>query len=205
VGRTLLSDAVDVDLGFCGERAGRVQHRGRAALQRRVKGERVEQAFQACMKEAPRRAGFSRRGTSTQRGDSRPFDKLRTGPQLSTGPGSSLRHKVPQGPMKIARQFTGGNAQPQTPTASRRDARPHRTAAETWSRARPTLIPARSIDSHLSKTTKGGAGFFSAQGDGKFKAGPAPSAETMPVPLTQSSYRIGHKAHWTSKWTRVFG
>jgi hypothetical protein len=37
--------------------------------------------------------------------------------------------------MKIARQFTGGNAQHQTPTASRSDST---TAAETWSRARPT-------------------------------------------------------------------
>jgi hypothetical protein len=40
--------------------------------------------------------------------------------------------------MKIARKFTGGNAQHQTPTASRRDARAYRTAAETWSKARPT-------------------------------------------------------------------
>jgi hypothetical protein len=65
-----------------------MQYRGRAALQRRVKGERVEQAFQACMKEVPRRAGFSRRSTSTANvGTSRP----------STGPGSSLRYKVPEG------------------------------------------------------------------------------------------------------------
>lgn len=121
MGRTPLSNAVDVDLGFCGERPGRMQYRGRA-LQRREKGKRVEQAVQAWAKEAPRIVGFSRRGTSTQRGESRSFDKLRTGPQLSTGPGSSLRHKVPKGRMKIARQFTGGNAQHQTPTASRRDA-----------------------------------------------------------------------------------
>jgi len=77
--------------------------------------------------------------------------------------------------MKIARQFTGGNAQPQTPTASRRDARAHRTATETWSRAPPTLIPARSIDSHLSKTAKGGAAiFFPAQATAKAKVGQPP-------------------------------
>ena len=66
------------------------------------------------------------------------------------------RHKVPEGPMKIARQFTGGTAQHQTPTASQRDARQHSTATETCPKARPTLIPARSIDYHLSKTAKGG-------------------------------------------------
>jgi hypothetical protein len=109
-----------------------VQHRGRAALQRRVKGEMVEQAFQACAKEAPRIAGFSRRGTSTQCRDSRPIDKLRAGSRLSTGPGSLGRPNVPKGRMKIARQFTGGNAQHQTPTASRRDARAHHAATKTW-------------------------------------------------------------------------
>jgi hypothetical protein len=171
VGQTLPSDADDVDLGFCGERAGRVQHRGRAALQRRVKGERVEQAFQACMKEAPRRAGFSRRGTSNGKsGDSRPFDKVRTGPQLSTGPGSSLRHKVPEGRMKIARQFTGGNAPHQTPTASRKG-RP---------RARPTphTRPQRRLPPFENRE-RWGSRCLSGISDSEGKGAPAP--EVVPT------------------------
>jgi hypothetical protein len=135
-----------------------MQYRGRAALQRREKGKRVEQAVQACMKEASRRAGFSRRGTSNGKsGDSRPVDKLRAGSRLSTGPGSSGRPNVPKGPMKIARQLTGGNAPHQTPTVSRKG-RPsalHRHRNVVRGRAQP-FIPARSIDSHLSKRAKGG-------------------------------------------------
>ena len=38
---------------------------------------------------------------------------------------------------------------------------PHGTATETWSRERPTLTPARSIDARPAKTANGGAaGFF---------------------------------------------
>jgi hypothetical protein len=75
----------------------------------------VEQALQACVKGAPQNSPASAaEGPQRKCGDSRP--------RLSSGPASSGRYKVPQGPMKIARQFTGGNAQHQTPTASRRDA-----------------------------------------------------------------------------------
>jgi hypothetical protein len=135
-----------------------VEYRGRAALQRRVKGERAEQAFQACMKEAPRRAGFSPRGTSTQSGDSRPVDKLRAGSRLSTGPGSSLRHKVPEGPNENSppvhwRGTRNTKHQPCPGGTPERTTPPRKHGA----RARPTPIPARSLDSHLPKTAKGGA------------------------------------------------
>ncbi len=157
VGRTLLpalseaegSDAFDLDLDSAEDeqdvRSTVEERRFSAAITTRV-----EQAFQACVKGAPQNSPASAaEGPQRKCGDSRP--------RLSSGPASSGRYKVPQGPMKIARQFTGGNAQPQSPTASRRDARAHRTATEAWPRTRPTLIPARSIDSHLSKTANGGA------------------------------------------------
>lgn len=92
--------------------------------------------------------------------------------------------------MKIARQFTGGNAQPQSSTASRRDARAHSSATETRSRTRPTLIPARSIDSHLSKTTKGGAaGFLPAQATGKAKEGQPRIQNALTMAMTNAQIR----------------
>jgi len=60
VGRTLLSDAFDVDLDvdfdFAEGRAGGAQHRGRAALQRRVKPSYPAAASTPILRQ-PRKAG----------------------------------------------------------------------------------------------------------------------------------------------------